>query len=101
MPSHHRLVEHLHAHLAALGPQEGEILSSQRLLRGPASAARPSEARCGAESIVRLRAIKARVFEKIAPSFRCTRITASLEDARTLELAKEMARQAPPAEGEA
>ena len=97
MPVHHRLLEHLDAYIVALDPAEPKsplfraalgrtgVLGSDRLSRHDAYA------------MVRRRATKAGVVEKIGNhSFRGTGITTYLENDGTLELAQEMANHASP-----
>ena len=97
MPVHHRLLEHLEAYLAALGPRDAKaplfrtaqgrtnVLGSARLTRFDAYA------------MIRRRAARAGVVEKIGNhSFRGTGITTFLLNDGTLELAQEMANHASP-----
>ena len=93
----HRLLEHLEAYLAALAPQDGKapLFRSARGRTGELTAERLS--RFDAYAMIRRRAVKAGVVEKIGNhSFRGTGITAFLLNDGTLELAQEMANHASP-----
>ncbi len=97
MPTHHRLLDHLEAYLAALGPQEAKspLFRSARGRTGELTAERLS--RHDAYAMVRRRAVRAGVVEKIGNhSFRGTGITTFLLNDGTLELAQEMANHASP-----
>jgi len=97
MPAHHRLLEHLEAYLAALGPQDAKspLFRSARGRTGELTAERLS--RHDAYAMVRRRAVRAGVVEKIGNhSFRGTGITTFLLNDGTLELAQEMANHASP-----
>ncbi len=98
MPVHHRLLEHLEAYIAALG---GEIDPKEPLFRaargrtGALSVERMT--RHDAYAMVRRRAVKAGVVEKIGNhSFRGTGITTFLMNEGTLEQAQEMANHSSP-----
>jgi integrase/recombinase XerC len=97
MPVHHRLLEHLDAYLDALRPTEAEP-SLFRAAIGRTGTLGPTRlSRHDAYAMVRRRAIKAGVLEKIGNhSFRGTGITTYLENDGTLELAQEMANHASP-----
>jgi site-specific recombinase XerD len=97
MPVHHRLLEHLDAYIAALPAADTKAPLFRAALgrTGKLGAARLS--RHDAYAMVRRRAIKAGVVEKIGNhSFRVTGITTYLENDGTLELAQEMANHASP-----
>jgi len=97
MPVHHRLLEHLDAYITALDPEDAKApLFRVALWRtGKLGAQRLS--RHDAYAMVRRRATKAGVIEKIGNhSFRGTGITTYLENDGTLELAHEMANHASP-----
>jgi site-specific recombinase XerD len=97
MPAHHRLLDHLEAYLTALGPQDAKspLFRSARGRTGELNAERFS--RHDAYAMVRRRATKAGVAEKIGNhSFRGTGITTYLQNDGTLELAQEMANHASP-----
>ena len=100
MPAHHRLLEHLETYLAALGPQDAKspLFRSARGRTGELTAERLS--RHDAYAMVRRRAVRAGVVEKIGNhSFRGTGITTFLLNDGTLELAQEMANHASPRGG--
>ncbi|CAN7634955.1 tyrosine-type recombinase/integrase [Phenylobacterium sp. LjRoot219] len=97
MPVHHRLLEHLDVYLAALGPQDAKtpLFRSARGRTGALTAERLT--RFDAYAMVRRRAAKAGVVEKIGNhSFRGTGITTFLLNDGSLELAQEMANHASP-----
>jgi len=97
MPAHHRLLEHLDSYLAALGPQDSKspLFRSARGRTGALTAERLS--RHDAYAMVRRRATRAGVVEKIGNhSFRGTGITTFLLNDGSLELAQEMANHASP-----
>jgi site-specific recombinase XerD len=97
MPAHHRLLDHLDAYLTALGPQDakGPLFRSARGRTGELTAERLS--RHDAYAMVRRRAARAGVVEKIGNhSFRGTGITTFLLNDGSLELAQEMANHASP-----
>ena len=97
MPVHHRLLDHLDAYLAALGPQDGKapLFRAAQGRTGKLALGRLS--RHDAYAMIRRRAAKAGVVEKIGNhSFRGTGITAFLLNEGTLELAQEMANHASP-----
>jgi integrase len=97
MPVHHRLLEHLAAYLAALGPQEIKSPLFRAALGRTGKLGPDRLSRHDAYAMVRRRAIKAGVVEKIGNhSFRGTGITTYLENDGTLELAQEMANHASP-----
>lgn len=97
MPVHHRLLEHLEAYLAALGPQEAKSPLFRAALGRTGELGSDRLSRHDAYAMVRRRAIKAGVVEKIGNhSFRGTGITTYLENEGTLELAQEMANHASP-----
>ena len=88
---------HLEAYLAALGPQDAKspLFRSARGRTGELTAERLS--RHDAYAMVRRRAVRAGVVEKIGNhSFRGTGITTFLLNDGTLELAQEMANHASP-----
>ena len=97
MPVHHRLLEHLDAYITALDPTEAKspLFRSALGRTGKLGAGRLS--RHDAYAMVRRRATKAGVVEKIGNhSFRGTGITTYLLNEGTLELAQEMANHASP-----
>ncbi|MBV9508733.1 MAG: tyrosine-type recombinase/integrase [Caulobacteraceae bacterium] len=97
MPAHHRLLDHLEVYLAALGPQDAKapLFRSARGRTGELAAGRLS--RHDAYAMVRRRATRAGVAEKIGNhSFRGTGITTFLLNDGSLELAQEMANHASP-----
>ena len=97
MPVHHRLLEHLDAYIAALGPAEAKTPLFRAALGRTGKLGTERLSRHDAYAMVRRRAIKARVVEKIGNhSFRGTGITTYLENEGTLELAQEMANHASP-----
>jgi len=88
MLAHHRLLEHLEAYLAALGPQDAK----SPLFRSARGRTAERLSRHDAYAMVRRRAVRAGVVEKIGNhSFRGTGITTFLLNDGTLELAQEMA----------
>lgn len=97
MPVHHRLLEHLDAYIAALDlaePKSPLFLAAigRTGVLGPSRLSRHD-----AYAMVRRRATKAGVVEKIGNhSFRGTGITTYLQNDGTLELAQEMANHASP-----
>ena len=97
MPVHHRLLEHLDAFMAATGPQDAKT-PLFRAAVGRTGALGPSRLdRHDAYAMIRRRAIRAGVVEKIGNhSFRGTGITTFLQNEGTLELAQEMANHASP-----
>jgi len=97
MPVHHRLLEHLDAYIAALGPTEAKT-PLFRAAQGRTRKLGPERlSRHDAYAMVRRRATKASVVEKIGNhSFRGTGITTYLENDGTLELAQEMANHTSP-----
>ena len=97
MPVHHRLLEHLEGYMGAVGPQAPNTPLFRAAVgrTGKLSAERLS--RHDAYAMVRRRAVKAGVVEKIGNhTFRGTGITTYLENEGTLELAQEMANHASP-----
>lgn len=97
MPVHHRLLEHLDAYLAAIGPQDVKAPLFRSALGRTGKLGDQRLNRHDAYAMVRRRAIKAGVAEKIGNhSFRGTGITTYLENEGTLELAQEMANHASP-----
>jgi integrase len=97
MPVHHRLLEHLDAYLAALGPREVKSPLFRAALGRTGKLGADRLSRHDAYAMVRRRAVKAGVVERIGNhSFRGTGITTYLENDGTLELAQEMANHASP-----
>ncbi len=97
MPVHHRLLEHLDAYLAAIGPQDVKSPVFRSAIGRTGKLGDQRLNRHDAYAMVRRRAIKAGVAEKIGNhSFRGTGITTYLENEGTLELAQEMANHASP-----
>jgi len=97
MPVHHRLLEHLDAYLAAIGPQDPKALLFRAAIGRTGQLSEGALTRHDAYAMVRRRAVKAGVVEKIGNhSFRGTGITTYLENDGTLELAQEMANHASP-----
>jgi integrase len=97
MPVHHRLLEHLDAYIGALGPAEAKTPLFRAALGRTGKLGAERLSRHDAYAMVRRRAIKAGVVEKIGNhSFRGTGITTYLENEGTLELAQEMANHASP-----
>jgi integrase len=97
MPVHHRLLEHLDAYIAVLGPTEAKAPLFRAALGRTGKLGTQRLSRHDAYAMVRRRAIKAGVIEKIGNhSFRGTGITTYLENEGTLELAQEMANHASP-----
>jgi integrase/recombinase XerC len=97
MPVHHRLLEHLDAYLAALGPQALKAPLFRAAVGRTGRLGLAVLTRHDAYAMVRRRAIKAGVVEKIGNhSFRGTGITTYLQNDGTLELAQEMANHASP-----
>jgi site-specific recombinase XerD len=97
MPVHHRLLEHLDAYLAALGPQAPKAPLFRAAVGRTGRLGLAVLTRHDAYAMVRRRAIKAGVVEKIGNhSFRGTGITTYLLNEGTLELAQEMANHASP-----
>ena len=97
MPVHHRLLEHLEAYLDVVGPQEPMAPLFRAALGRTGKLGGERLSRHDAYAMVRRRAIKAGVVEKIGNhSFRGTGITTYLENDGTLELAQEMANHASP-----
>ena len=97
MPVHHRLLEHLEVYLATLGPQELKNPLFRAAMGRTGMLGPDRLSRHDAYAMVRRRAIKAGVVEKIGNhSFRGTGITTYLENDGTLELAQEMANHASP-----
>jgi integrase len=97
MPVHHRLLEHLEAYLAALGPAEANAPLFRAATRRTGKLGAKRLSRHDAYAMVRRRAIKAGVVEKIGNhSFRGTGITTFLLNEGTLELAQEMANHVSP-----
>ncbi len=97
MPVHHRLLEHLDAYIAALDPAEAKSPLFRAALGRTGKLGAERLSRHDAYAMVRRRATKAGVVEKIGNhSFRGTGITTYLENDGTLELAQEMANHASP-----
>lgn len=97
MPVHHRLLEHLESYLVMLGPQEPKSPLFRAALGRTGRLGSEALNRHDAYAMVRRRAIKAGVVEKIGNhSFRGTGITTYLQNEGTLELAQEMANHASP-----
>ena len=97
MPVHHRLLEHLEAYLVALGPQDDKTPLFRSALGRTGVLTGDRFSRYDAYAMVRRRATKASVVEKIGNhSFRGTGITTFLLNDGTLELAQEMANHASP-----
>ena len=97
MPVHHRLLEHLEAYLGVVGPQEPKVPLFRAALGRTGKLGAERLSRHDAYAMVRRRATKAGVVEKIGNhSFRGTGITTYLENDGTLELAQEMANHASP-----
>ncbi|MGI9169838.1 MAG: tyrosine-type recombinase/integrase [Caulobacteraceae bacterium] len=98
MPVHHRLLEHLEAYIAALGDEidpKGPLFRAARGRTGALSVERMT--RHDAYAMVRRRAVKAGVVEKIGNhSFRGTGITTFLMNEGTLEQAQGMANHSSP-----
>jgi integrase len=97
MPVHHRLLEHLETYLGALGQVDAKapLFCAVPGRTGKLGAKRLS--RHDAYAMVRRRATRAGVVEKIGNhSFRGTGITTYLENDGTLELTQEMANHASP-----
>ena len=97
MPVHHRLLEHLDAYLAALGPLTPKAPLFRAAQGRTGRLSDTALTRHDAYAMVRRRAIKAGVVEKVGNhSFRGTGITTYLQNEGTLELAQEMANHASP-----
>jgi len=97
MPVHHRLLEHLDVYLAAIGEKDVKAPLFRSALGRTGKLGDQRLNRHDAYAMVRRRAIKAGVAEKIGNhSFRGTGITTYLENEGTLELAQEMANHASP-----
>jgi len=97
MPVHHRLLEHLDAYIAVLGLADSKTPLFRAALGRTGKLGAERLSRHDAYAMVRRRAIKAGVVEKIGNhSFRGTGITTYLENEGTLELAQEMANHASP-----
>jgi integrase/recombinase XerC len=97
MPVHHRLLEHLDAYLAALGSADAKAPLFRAAVGRTGRLGPEALTRHDAYAMVRRRAIKAGVVEKIGNhSFRGTGITTYLQNDGTLELAQEMANHASP-----
>jgi site-specific recombinase XerD len=97
MPVHHRLLEHLDAYLAVLGPMAAKAPLFRAALGRTGKLGLERLSRHDAYAMVRRRALKVGVVEKIGNhSFRGTGITTYLENDGTLELAQEMANHASP-----
>jgi integrase len=97
MPVHHRLFEHLEVYLAVVGDQDATAPLFRAALGRTGRLGLERLSRHDAYAMVRRRAIKAGVVEKIGNhSFRGTGITTYLENEGTLELAQEMANHASP-----
>ncbi len=97
MPVHHRLLEHLDAYMTALDPAEAKFPLFRAALGRTGKLGSERLSRHDAYAMVRRRATKAGVVEKIGNhSFRGTGITTYLENDGTLELAQEMANHASP-----
>jgi site-specific recombinase XerD len=97
MPVHHRLLEHLEAYIAVLGPAEAKTPLFRSALGRTGKLGVERLSRHDAYAMVRRRATRAGVVEKIGNhSFRGTGITTYLENDGTLELAQEMANHASP-----
>jgi integrase/recombinase XerC len=97
MPVHHRLFEHLEVYLAVVGAQDATAPLFRAALGRTGRLGLERLSRHDAYAMVRRRAIKAGVVEKIGNhSFRGTGITTYLENEGTLELAQEMANHASP-----
>jgi site-specific recombinase XerD len=97
MPVHHRLLEHLDAYIDALDSAEPKSPLFRSALGRTGKLGAEPLSRHDAYAMVRRRATKAGVVEKIGNhSFRGTGITTYLENQGTLELAQEMANHASP-----
>jgi site-specific recombinase XerD len=97
MPVHHRLLEHLDAYIATLDPAEAKSPLFRSALGRTGKLGTECLSRHDAYAMVRRRATKAGVVEKIGNhSFRGTGITSYLENDGTLELGPEMANHASP-----
>ena len=97
MPVHHRLLEHLDAYISALDSTELKSPLFRSALGRAGKLGTERLSRHDAYAMVRRRATKAGVVEKIGNhSFRGTGITTYLENQGTLELAQEMANHASP-----
>jgi integrase len=97
MPVHHRLLEHLDAYLAVLGSADAKVPLFRAAVGRTGRLGPEALTRHDAYAMVRRRAIKAGVVEKIGNhSFRGTGITTYLQNDGTLELAQEMANHASP-----
>lgn len=97
MPVHHRLLEHLDAYIAELGLSEPKAPLFRAAIGRTGKLGVQRLSRHDAYAMVRRRAAKAGVVEKIGNhSFRGTGITTYLENDGTLELAQEMANHTSP-----
>jgi integrase/recombinase XerC len=97
MPVHHRLLDHLDAYLQAVGPVDAQSPLFRAAVGRTGQLGPGRLSRHDAYAMVRRRAIKAGVVEKIGNhSFRGTGITTYLQNEGTLELAQEMANHASP-----
>jgi integrase len=97
MPVHHRLLEHLEAYMGAVGPPAPKAPLFRAAIGRTGKLGAERLSRHDAYAMVRRRATKAGVVEKIGNhSFRGTGITTYLENEGTLELAQEMANHASP-----
>lgn len=97
MPAHHKLLDHLDAYRTALGPHDPKSPLFRAALGRTGKLCKVRLSRHDAYAMVRRRAVKAGVVEKIGNhSFRGTGITTFLMNEGTLELAQEMANHASP-----
>ena len=97
MPVHHRLLEHLAAYMETLEIADAKSPLFRAALGRTGKLGVERLNRHDAYAMVRRRAVKAGVVEKIGNhSFRGTGITTYLENEGTLELAQEMANHASP-----
>jgi site-specific recombinase XerD len=97
MPVHHRLLEHLDAYIAVLDSADAKSPLFRAALGRTGKLGAERLSRHDAYAMVRRRATKAGVVEKIGNhSFRGTGITTYLQNEGTLELAQEMANHASP-----
>lgn len=97
MPVHHRLLEHLDAYMETLELADAKSPLFRAALGRTGKLGAERLNRHDAYAMVRRRAVKAGVIEKIGNhSFRGTGITTYLENEGTLELAQEMANHASP-----
>lgn len=97
MPVHHRLLEHLEAYMSAIGAQDLKAPLFRAAIGRTGRLGDGALTRHDAYAMVRRRAMRAGVVEKIGNhSFRGTGITTFLLNDGTLELAQEMANHASP-----